>query len=105
MVDLDQSFPGYGFAEHKGYATPAHQDAIRRMGPCAIHRKSFDYIRELCGQYSDLFYSLKSDGFRAVGRGDISHWEKRVRDARESLSPMEYKKLVLMANRIWKRTK
>jgi ribonuclease HII len=105
MVDLDATFPGYGFADHKGYATPAHQEAIRKLGPCPIHRRSFDYIRELCGQYSELFYSLKSEGFRAVTRGDINHWEGRVREARKTLSPMEYKKLVLMANRIWKRTK
>ena len=105
MVDLDGTFPGYGFADHKGYATPAHQEAIRKLGPCPIHRRSFDYIRELCGEYSELFYTLKSEGFRAVTRGDINHWEGRVREARETLSPMEYKKLVLMANRIWKRTK
>jgi ribonuclease HII len=105
MVDLDGTFPGYGFADHKGYATPAHQEAIRKLGPCPIHRRSFDYIRELCGEYSELFYTLKSEGFRAVTRGDINHWEGRVREAREKLSPMEYKKLVLMANRIWKRTK
>ncbi len=41
MVDLDRQFPGYGFARHKGYPTPDHLDALRRMGPCAIHRQSF----------------------------------------------------------------
>lgn len=34
-------FPGYGFAVHKGYGTRAHYAALRRHGPCAIHRKSF----------------------------------------------------------------
>jgi len=105
MTELDQTFPGYGFADHKGYATPAHQEAIRKLGPCEIHRKSFDYIRELCGQYSELFYNLKQEGFQSVTRGDITYWEGRVRQARDILSPMEYKKLVLMANRRWKRTK
>jgi ribonuclease HII len=105
MTDLDESFPGYGFADHKGYATPAHQEAIRQLGPCSIHRKSFDYIRELCGEYSELFYNLKREGFQSVTRGDITHWEQRVRQSRDTLSPMEYKKLVLMANRLWKRTK
>jgi ribonuclease HII len=105
MTDLDQSFPGYGFADHKGYATPAHQDAIRKLGPCAIHRKSFDYIRELCGQYSQLFYDLKQQGFQAVTRNDITNWERQMRESRDILSPMEYKKLCLMANRMWKRTK
>jgi|SRR5688572_888925 len=103
MAQLDTQFPGYGFADHKGYATPGHQDAIRRLGPCSIHRKSFDYIRELCGEYSDTFYTLKNDGAAIATRGDLKLWEGRVREAREQLSPMEHKKLLLMANRLWKR--
>ncbi len=41
MVELDERFPGYGFRRHKGYPTAAHREAIRRMGPCPVHRKSF----------------------------------------------------------------
>lgn len=41
MRMYDRTFPGYGFADHKGYPTEAHRDAIRRLGPCAIHRLSF----------------------------------------------------------------
>jgi ribonuclease HII len=41
MVRYDGEFPGYGFASHKGYPTAAHRDAIRRLGPSAIHRRSF----------------------------------------------------------------
>lgn len=41
MRRYDDEFPGYGFADHKGYPTEAHRDAIRRLGPCAIHRLSF----------------------------------------------------------------
>ncbi len=37
----DQSFPEYGFAQHVGYGTRAHLDALRRHGPCPIHRRSF----------------------------------------------------------------
>jgi ribonuclease HII len=103
MTELDQAFPGYGFADHKGYATPAHQAAIRRLGPCSIHRKSFDYIRELCGEYSAAFYTLKKDGAGIVTREALEVWEGRVRDCRDNLSPMELKKLLLMANRLWKR--
>jgi len=104
MAELDGDFPGYGFADHKGYATPAHQAAIRRLGPCSIHRKSFDYIRELCGEYSSTFYALKSDGSVIVTREALAAWEGRVKDSRDHLSPMELKKLLLMANRLWKRT-
>jgi ribonuclease HII len=41
MCELDIKYPDYGFARHKGYGTRLHQDAIRRMGVCAFHRKSF----------------------------------------------------------------
>jgi ribonuclease HII len=41
MDDCERQYPGYGFAEHKGYPTDAHRDAIRRLGPCAAHRRTF----------------------------------------------------------------
>ena len=45
MRAFDRQFPGYGFAEHKGYGTPAHLAAIAKLGPCAIHRRSFAPLR------------------------------------------------------------
>ena len=45
MVEMDGLYPGYGFAEHKGYATPQHYAAIRERGPCPIHRRSFSPFR------------------------------------------------------------
>ncbi|MDR2213774.1 MAG: ribonuclease HII [Pseudomonadales bacterium] len=41
MVELEQRYPGYGFAKHKGYPTAEHLVALRQLGPCAIHRRSF----------------------------------------------------------------
>lgn len=41
MYELDEKYPGYGFAKHKGYGTAAHYAAIRELGPCAVHRPSF----------------------------------------------------------------
>jgi ribonuclease HII len=41
MRDLDAVYPGYGFASHKGYSTPEHFAALTRLGPCAVHRRSF----------------------------------------------------------------
>ena len=41
MVEMAQEFPGYGFEVHKGYGTKAHYEALREMGPCAIHRMTF----------------------------------------------------------------
>lgn len=41
MIELDRRYPEYGFARHKGYATVAHREALRRCGPCPAHRRSF----------------------------------------------------------------
>lgn len=41
MLAHDVSYPEYGFARHKGYGTPFHQQALRQHGPCPLHRKSF----------------------------------------------------------------
>ena len=103
MTDLDATYPGYGFASHKGYATPEHQRAIRDLGPCPIHRRSFDYIRELCGQYCGLYYTLKEQGYALKSREELARWETSVKASASSLSLNENKKLHLLAGRLWKR--
>jgi ribonuclease HII len=45
MLELDRVYPGYGFAEHKGYATQKHLEAIKSLGACPIHRRSFSPLR------------------------------------------------------------
>ncbi|MBO8141900.1 MAG: ribonuclease HII [Firmicutes bacterium] len=40
----DRVYPGYGFGQHKGYPTRAHVDALQRMGPCPIHRRTFSPV-------------------------------------------------------------
>ena len=44
MCEYDAAYPGYGFAAHKGYPTVEHRDAIRRLGPSPIHRRSFTLL-------------------------------------------------------------
>lgn len=46
MQDLDQKYPGYGLAQHAGYPTLQHREAIARLGVSKIHRKSFKGVRE-----------------------------------------------------------
>lgn len=41
MTDLDQQYPGYGFARHKGYPTKAHMAALEQLGPCPQHRRTY----------------------------------------------------------------
>ncbi|CRZ15123.1 ribonuclease HII [Mycolicibacterium neworleansense] len=45
MVEMEQHHPGYGFAEHKGYSTPAHSAALTELGPCVEHRHSYVNVR------------------------------------------------------------
>lgn len=47
MTEMEQLYPGYGFAAHKGYGTAAHSAALARLGPCAEHRRSFKPIAAL----------------------------------------------------------
>jgi ribonuclease HII len=49
MRDLEHRYPGYGMASHKGYGTPEHLDALKRLGPTPVHRRSFAPV-----QYCDL---------------------------------------------------
>ena len=65
MRALAERYPGYGFAQHKGYATTDHLDALGRAGPCEIHRRSFYaigvfYEKDL---FSDAWANLP-DGLR-----------------------------------------
>jgi ribonuclease HII len=53
MCTLHERFPQYGFHQHKGYSTPEHLALLRRHGPCAIHRRSFDPVRSFFER--DLF--------------------------------------------------
>jgi len=48
MCELDGRYPNYGFAQHKGYATPEHLAALDRLGPCREHRRSFAPVRRAC---------------------------------------------------------
>jgi ribonuclease HII len=49
MRAYDAQHPGYGFAQHMGYGTPEHLDCLQRLGPCALHRRSFAPVRGVAG--------------------------------------------------------
>jgi ribonuclease HII len=50
MIELDRIYPEYGFAGHKGYGCAAHLEALRRFGPSPVHRRTFQPVREACGE-------------------------------------------------------
>ncbi|HSC13826.1 MAG TPA: ribonuclease HII [Gammaproteobacteria bacterium] len=102
MDELAREHPGYGFERHKGYCTPEHQDAIRRLGPCTIHRKSFTFIRELRGEYSRLFYDLKQRLDAAEAAAELEAVEQELAACRGALSDDEQRKLRLVLSRRWR---
>ena len=57
MIEADRSFPEYGFARHKGYATPEHLAALDRWGPCPLHRRTFAGV----WRQGELFVLEKDD--------------------------------------------
>jgi ribonuclease HII len=60
MREFDRVYPGYGFAEHKGYGTPQHLAAINALGPCPIHRRSFSPFRPVAIEL-ELFPSVSGE--------------------------------------------
>jgi len=102
MEVLDREYPGYGFAAHKGYGTAEHRDALRRLGPSAIHRMSFPVMSELQGEYSPLFYVLKTQLEAARTRAALDDVEALLRAQAEELAEPECKRLRLLVARRWK---
>jgi ribonuclease HII len=53
MLRVDRRYPEYGFRRHKGYATAAHLEALARLGPCPLHRRSFHGVGGVGGEPVD----------------------------------------------------
>ncbi len=47
MAELDRAYPGYGFAQHKGYPTAVHLQALRKLGPSPVHRRSYGPVADV----------------------------------------------------------
>jgi len=102
MNELAHEYPEYGFERHKGYGTPEHQDAIRRLGPSPIHRMSFTFIRELRGEYSEPFYALKDRLESTREHAVLKSLEEELTARRSELAEEEQRKLRLLLSRRWK---
>jgi ribonuclease HII len=102
MEDLEKKYPGYGFAQHKGYGTTEHQNSIRELGPCPVHRMSFPFIRELCGGFSELFYELKQKLGVVDSAAGLRNFETNLKDCWPEMDEREQRKIRLMLSRRWK---
>lgn len=102
MEELEKKYPGYGFAQHKGYSTAEHQNSIRQLGPCPVHRISFPFIRELCGEFSQGFYDLKQQLEKVDSAAGLRSFEIKLKDGWSELDEREQRKIRLMLSRRWK---
>ena len=102
MEELEKNYPGYGFAQHKGYSTPEHQNAIREFGPSPVHRMSYPFIRELCGEFAELFYVLKQQLAQVDSAAALKNFEDRLKGHWPELGEKEQRKIRLMVARRWK---
>ena len=53
LVELGERYPEYGFADHKGYPTPKHRRALRTIGPCPAHRRSYAPVKAALARISE----------------------------------------------------
>jgi len=102
MEALDREYPGYGFAAHKGYPTPEHRAALLKLGRSPVHRTSFAALDELFGEFSALFYALRTQLFAAATHADLTAFEAALREKAGELEERESGKLRILARRRWK---
>ncbi len=93
MIALDEVHPGYGFAGHKGYGSAKHLEALKRLGPCPIHRRSFGPVAEAAGLFSELYDHLVTVLDGATTTIDIDRAEMRYVEAKRELKPIERRRL------------
>ena len=93
MVEMAETYPGYGFARHKGYGTPEHIAALTRLGPCDTHRRSFRIVLESTGGFS-LEYNQFRRGLRgSLTQSDLDAVASLIATDREKLDPYELSRL------------
>jgi ribonuclease HII len=96
LVAADAAHPGYGFAEHKGYATATHLEALGRLGPCPIHRLSFAPVAEVAGLFGEAFARLARWIAEARSPVDLDRVEMRIAEGRREIPLRERKRLAAL---------
>ena len=84
MCELDAEYPGYGLASHKGYATPEHREALKNLGPCVLHRKSFAPVAQIDLPWDE--FSAEEDAPVSYTHLDVYKRQGARRDTQDSRS-------------------
>ncbi len=103
MVEMDEIYPGYGFARHKGYGTEEHISALTRLGPCPIHRMSFHVVEESSAGPSALYRKLRTVLMDASDIETLELAGKGVSMRKDDLAPYELGKLRKLYKRCYVR--
>ncbi|MBD3348406.1 MAG: ribonuclease HII [Candidatus Eisenbacteria bacterium] len=104
LEEYDTLYPGYGFANHKGYGTPEHLAALTKLGPCDVHRKSFTPVFRN-GDRSQAYLRFSARLLSARSAGEIEEIAGEIAGARDSLERYELAKLRDLYRRCHKRVR
>lgn len=66
MRKAAERYPGYGFESHKGYYCPQHLDALERLGPCTLHRRSFSPVAAVCSESQLAAFHAEREAYRCT---------------------------------------
>jgi len=105
LVEFDEKYPGYGFARHKGYGTREHISALMRLGPCAIHRRSFHIVLDAAGGMSELYAGFRTALLAAPDPERLERIAREIAREKERLEPYELAKLRGLYKRCYVRLK
>jgi ribonuclease HII len=105
LVEYDARYPGYGFAQHKGYGTPEHIAALTRLGPCEIHRQSFRIVHDARGGFSEEYRRHRDALLSADGPEALERASRAIADGKDGLDPFELSKLRKLYKRCYVRLK
>jgi ribonuclease HII len=105
LVEMDERYPGYGFARHKGYGTSEHVSALMRLGPCEIHRRSFRLVLDSAGGMSELYAGFRAAMLKADSLELLDRIAREIAAEKGRLVPYELSKLRGLYKRCYVRLK
>ena len=93
MRKYSYSYPEYRFAQHKGYATSYHIEILRKIGHCKIHRTSYEFVRGVCGEFSQSYFRLNRMINKAKCKEDLNLLNENISKFKNKISQAEWRRL------------
>jgi ribonuclease HII len=89
MAGWDACYPGYGFASHKGYASSEHTEALTKLGPCTIHRRSFCTVDDVLSVRSKKYKQARDTVEQIKRLSELEAYGAQIRNTRAAFSAEE----------------